>query len=155
FLCGICGTIANALPQPPQTASSQQATATPTAQASQAAATSGATQVSQPTNTPVPTAKPTQKPTQKPAVTPDNGPALLGSNISAFTAHYGPPDAHTDTSIGNYHYQKYGDSNIDFLIVWTDQVDGGVYSQRVQNVNVQADTSGWSASLANTKCAVF
>lgn len=62
FLCTICGVIANALPNVPQTASSQQNTPTATTQTNQTAATSVATRASKPTPTPIPTKAPTPTP---------------------------------------------------------------------------------------------
>src|SRR5258708_13561831 len=153
--CGICGAIANALPPSTHTASSS----TPTAQTSNNA-TTVPTQTSSPTQASQPTSTPTQKPTQvaptpTPTSPPVNGTPLLTSATNVFTSLYGQPDAHTDTSIASYHYQKYGDSNTDFLIVWTDTTDGNAYAHRVQNVNAQADTNGWNITQANTKCSMF
>ncbi len=83
------------------------------------------------------------------------GSTRLGSNISAFVGKYGQPNKHSTISQGQYHFQAYPGENTDFLILWTDQTDGGAYRQHVYNVDVQAPTAGWSTTQANTLCKQF
>lgn len=104
-----------------------------------------------PTDTPAPV--PTTQAT--PTVALSSGPALLGSDIGAFDAVYGPRDSHTDVSIGQYHYRKYADSNIDYLLVNTDTVDQGIYLNRADYITVQADENGWTMTQASDQCRLF
>lgn len=99
----------------------------------------------QPTATKIP-------PTNTPIL---SGLAILGATIGSFNGHYGSPNAHSNTSTGEYHYQKYADSNVDLLIVNTDIADGGVYAQRAYSITVQADTSGWTQQQTDDKCKAF
>lgn len=80
---------------------------------------------------------------------------VLGAALTTFETRYGQPDPHTDTKSGSYHFQQYTDSNIDYLIAWTDLADGGAYTQRVYSLGVQADTGGWSKDKGDTICAGF
>ncbi len=148
--------------QSPQTQSiaTSVPTATPTSAAQQVV-----TQKKSPTSTAIPTPRPTPTkavvvpptPTPKPTNTPVPAATapILGANINAFTAKYGQPDSHTDKVSGSYHFQKYSDSNTDFLIAWTDLADGGADAQKIYSLSVQADTNGWSKDKATATCAPF
>src|SRR5258708_2364866 len=103
---------------------------------------------------PVPTATPVPKPTPTPTVAPSSGPALLGSDISAFNSAYGPPNSHSQPNSDLYHYQTYPGQNIDFLVVLTDGSDAG-YTTIAESIDVQAPEGGWSMTLASARCAVF
>lgn len=128
----------------------QQGLATPTA----------ATQGSQPTSAAQPTQKPTQVPptaTKAATSATSSGPDLLGSDIGTFTAHFGQPNDHSTISTGQYHYDRYPSSNIDHYIITTDTPDGGVYSQRVYFITVQATDQGpgWTMAEASRECGAF
>ncbi|GAC1478850.1 MAG: hypothetical protein NVS2B12_33480 [Ktedonobacteraceae bacterium] len=112
------------------------------------------------TSTLIPTSKPTTilTPTLKPTVlTMPAGSApsapILGANINAFIARYGPPDNHTNTKAGLYHFRRYPGSNIDFLILLVD-----TNTHLVENVDVNASDvpgQGWTSDQANTPCSAF
>jgi hypothetical protein len=95
--------------------------------------------------------------TGKPAVaaTKPATPALLGSDISAFIARYGPPNDHSDTANGQYYFQRYPNSKRDYLIVLTDNIDGSEYTNRVFGLSASANTDGWTMAQASTQCAMF
>ncbi len=79
----------------------------------------------------------------------------LGSDISQFVTRYGPPNINSVLSAGYYHFRQYANSDLDFLIVQVDVSDGGVYTQRVQGLMVQAPGTGWNQQQANAACATF
>ncbi len=82
-------------------------------------------------------------------------PAILGSDIAQFVTRYGQPNDHSVPSSGYYHFRRYTNSDLDFLIVQTDVGDGGVYIQRVKGVMVQAPGTGWNQQQADAACATF
>lgn len=106
------------------------------------------------TNQPTTTLTPPTQPTHIATTVLSSGPALLGSDISLFTATYGIPNSHSQPNSGLYHYQTYAGQNIDFLIIMTDGADTG-YTTRVESISVQAPESKWTMTEASTKCAVF
>jgi len=128
-----------------------------TAQANQPVSNSQPTSV--PTTQPTTTTAPTSQSTTQSVINPTSGPALLGSDLGTFAAIYGQPNDHSTPSVGEYHFKRYPGSNIDFLILWTDNADGGVYANRVENVNVQASDAGadagWTQAEADASCAPF
>jgi hypothetical protein len=109
----------------------------------------------QPTHaaTPKPAVKATSQPTSRQA--PTSGPAILGSNLSAFVANYGHPNNHSIANSGLYHFKRYPGSTLDFLIATTDLTDGGVYANRVKDITVQAPHAGWSQQEATAACDAF
>ena len=84
-------------------------------------------------------------------------PPILGVDIGTFTAKYGQPNDHSTISTGSYHFQRYSSSNIDFLIIQTDLVGGGIYTKRVEWVTANASDTGdgWSPQQADTICTQF
>ena len=56
---------------------------------------------------------------------------------------------------GYYHFRRYANSGLDFLIVQTDSADGGVYAQRVKGVMAQAPGAGWNQQEASATCTAF
>lgn len=113
-------------------------------------------QGSQPTSATNPTQQPTQAPPTA-TVAPSSGPVLLGSDIGAFTAKFGQPNDHSTTNTGQYHYQRYPNSNIDHYIITTDTPDGGVYTNRVYFITVQSTDQGpgWTMAEASRECGAF
>jgi hypothetical protein len=67
--------------------------------------------------------------------------AVLGGTEAAFASRYGPPNDHSIPDSGIYHFQRYPHSNLDYLIVFTDIVDGGRYRLLVNGLEVQANTT--------------
>lgn len=134
---------------------SSNVSATPTSNQRVVIHTPTPTHVTQVKPTPMPTLLPTATPTQSPPTpTPTTTVAQLGATVSTFTARYGQPNAHSDVGSGQYHYQTYSDSNVDFLVVSTDTADPGM-SQVAESITVQADTQGWSVAQAMTMCGAF
>src|SRR5712692_5904210 len=86
-----------------------QASSTPTAQP-----TSQATTVPTRALTPAATTAPTT------ALQPTSGPPLLGATLGAFVATYGQPNDQSSPSLGEYHFQRYPGSLLDFLRIMTD-----------------------------------
>jgi hypothetical protein len=82
-------------------------------------------------------------------------PAIIGSDSAQFVIRYGQPNDHSIPSSGYYHFRRYTNSDLDFLIVQTDVVDGGIYVQRVKGVMVQAPGTGWNQQQADAACAAF
>ena len=116
---------------------------------------SSTTSASTPTATAKPTVKLTQPLNNPTPMTAQAGPTTLGQPLSHFIAQYGQPNDHTDTSAGSYHFRSYGGSNIDFLIIHTDILDGSSYSQSIYGISVQASDAGWTESNADANCDVF
>lgn len=114
-------------------------------------------QAGQPTSTANPAAQATHPASTATAsgIAPTSGPALLGADIGTFVAQYGQPNDHTDVKIGQYHFQRYGDSNVDAFIVATDLTDGNAYLHRVDDITAASPSAGWTSSEASAKCAVF
>jgi hypothetical protein len=110
-----------------------------------------------PTPTVVPTTHPTAAPTAHPTqpIAAVSGPTTIGQPLSHFIAKYGAPNDHTDAKNGAYHFQQYGNSAIDFLIVQTDILDSGAYAQTVESFNAQAPEAGWSSTVTDSICNGF
>lgn len=93
------------------------------------------------------------------SVTPANNSATLGSDISAFITKYGQPNDHSIPNYGLYHFKRYPDSNIDFLIITNDTGDGGVYANRAEDVTAQTPNTGtgygWTQVQAGMICGAF
>lgn len=82
------------------------------------------------------------------------GPAILGGNISAFLAKYGPANDHTNVAIGRYNFGRYSGVAQDGLIVYTDILDPG-YSHVVYGVTMQAPPGKpWDVPTANAVCQI-
>jgi hypothetical protein len=87
---------------------------------------------------------------------PANGAAVLGGTAAAFSARYGQPNAHSDPAAGELHFQRYGDSQTDFLVVQLDLFDGTALAQQVYSVTAQAPPQQpWNLSMAQTTCQAF
>jgi hypothetical protein len=111
-----------------------------------------------PTTVPIATTKPNPVLTQKPATNAlpvTTGPTLLGSPLSAFVGRYGQPNDHTDAKDGMYHFARIPGENTDSIILMTDILDQGSYTQKVMNVDASAPNAGWSVTQANAICASF
>lgn len=115
--------------------------------------TSQATTVPTRALTPAATTAPTT------ALQPTSGPALLGAPLGAFVAIYGQPNEQSSPSLGEYHFQRYPGSLLDFLILLTDTADTGTSRNRVQDIAAQAsDTgahTGWTPEQASATCGAF
>jgi hypothetical protein len=116
-----------------------------------AKATHTASQQPTSVSTPAPVLQKTSRPTKstEPAL------ALLGSDITPFISRYGQPNDHSVSISGYYHFRRYTNSSLDFLIAQTDISDGGIYVQRVKGVMVQAPGTGWNQQQADAACAAF
>lgn len=152
LLCSLCAIVGNALPAPPkQPSTADTSQASPTAHQVDSIQTTP-----RPTETPTPTPSPTPIPTPTLAV---SGPPILGADIRTFISKYGQPNDHSTVNTGSYHFQRYSDSNIDFLIIQTDPTDGSTYTKLVDWVTANASDAGsdagWSQQQADTTCSQF
>lgn len=96
----------------------------------------------------VPTQLPTQVPTPASTPVPSIGPAVLGSNLIAFSAKYGPPDDGSAGSADNNTTGHYG-----FLHHAIDVVTQGT---RVVNIVAnEPDSATWSLRDAQSVCLAF
>ena len=82
-------------------------------------------------------------------------PAVLGGDIGTFVSRYGQPNDHSVPSSGYYHFRRYANSDVDFLVAQVDLGDGVVYAQRVKGVVAQAPGAGWNQQQANAACTAF
>ena len=102
-------------------------------------------------STPAPVLQATSQPTKGalPAL------AVLGVDIANFVSRYGQPNDHSVPSSGYYHFRRYTNSDLDYLVAQVDLGDGVMYAQRVKGVVVQAPGAGWNQQQANAACAAF
>jgi hypothetical protein len=117
--------------------------------------TSGPTQVTVTKQAALPTPKPT--PVPKPSPTQGAvGHAILGGNIAAFIAKYGPPDTGCATcQSGVYNFKRFPGTQIDYLTDVLVDADA-VHKGHVNSLLVQAPPqSTWDAQTATTLCESF
>lgn len=78
---------------------------------------------------------------------------MLGGTQAAFIAKYGQPTSGSDASVGRLQFQRFPNSNIDFLIVQLDIFDGSTVSDRAYSITAQhPPNQPWSLSQAQNIC---
>lgn len=115
----------------------------------------GCGSISSTTQSSTPTATRTVIPTKTSVPAAQSGATTLGQPLSHFVTRYGQPNDHSDAKSGAYHLERYGNSNIDFLILQTDIFDGPLYAQSVESITAQSPEAAWTGANADAICAGF
>jgi hypothetical protein len=94
-------------------------------------------------------------PTQPtPILTPPT--AILGGQVSAFIQKFGMPDNHSNPASGIYAFQRYKDSNLDYLLIQSNTNGNKQTDSPVYRISVSAPPhTPWDATSAEATCALF